>query len=386
MFTVAIGHSTDPFSDDAISEILKSVETELNGVTPQAGILFAGVDHDHQVLVDAIWKRYPGIHLVGCTTDGEVSSKQPVTQDSVVLALLASDVIEFISGLGSKISEDGERAGLSAVQEALAASKKQPKLCLAFPESLTTSAARVVEGLKKGLGGDVPIFGGSAGDQLRFQGTVQFYRDRVLQDSVPVLLMSGPLKYKWVRTLGWKPIGPKGKVTKAQGPVIQEIDGRSAIDFYKDHTGGFETWQAMIANIVAYPLVVSMNDTYFLRNVLRFDEANGNLVCFSDVPEGVIVQIGHCLRPTVLAGAKEVLERALAGFTNARLGLYVSCASRRMILGTQSGREPEGLNVEGAPPFMGFYSYGELCPGEIDGPTMYHNSTLVFLLLGEEEP
>ncbi len=383
MFTVALGHSIDPFSDDAISEVLEATDAELKGAVPQAAILFAGVDHNHQVLLDAIWARYPGIHLVGCTTDGEVSSRHSVTQDSVVLALLASDTIEFSSGVGKKVSENGEVAGRMAVESALAASKLPVKLCIAFPESLATSAGQVIHGLKDALGSEVPIFGGLAGDQLLFRKTAQFYQNKVLQDSVPVLLLNGPVKFQWQSALGWKPVGRDGKVTRARGAIIQEIDGRRAIDFYKEHTGGVETWQAMVANVVANPLMVLIDGTYHLRNVIRFDENSGALVCFADVPEGATVRIGHCLRPTLLAGAREMLERSLADFPHAKFGLYVSCASRRMLLGTQSNRESEGLNVPGAPPFLGFFSYGEFCPEVINGPTQFHNSTLVFLLLGE---
>ncbi|HLE55732.1 MAG TPA: FIST N-terminal domain-containing protein, partial [Rhodothermia bacterium] len=84
---VGVGHSEDVDSADAIQEVLDACAQQLDGVTPQAGILFSAFDHDHQALVNGVMDRYPDLELIGATTDGEVSSALGFAENSVALML-----------------------------------------------------------------------------------------------------------------------------------------------------------------------------------------------------------------------------------------------------------------------------------------------------------
>ncbi len=35
-------------------------------------------------------------------------------------------------------------------------------------------------------------------------------------------------------------------------------------------------------------------------------------------------------------------------------------------------------------PFIGFYSYGEICPSSIKGPSLLHNETMTIAVLSEK--
>ena len=52
----------------------RDATARLGGSTPQAGFLYAAIDHDFPVLLERVEARYPGLELIGCTTDGELSS------------------------------------------------------------------------------------------------------------------------------------------------------------------------------------------------------------------------------------------------------------------------------------------------------------------------
>ncbi len=210
MFFAVAGHSEDIDAQGALDELLRQCREDLDDRVPQAGILFCTIDLEHDELVQGIDDAWPGIALIGCTTDGEFSSRLGYRDDSTVLMLLGSDSIEMTAGLGRDVSKDIAAACAQAVAMANANITKSPALCIALPESLTTSAQQIVETLRRTLGAGVPVLGGTAGDAFKLTGTRQFCGREVCSDSVPVLLFSGPLIYSVAVASGWKPMGEPG--------------------------------------------------------------------------------------------------------------------------------------------------------------------------------
>ncbi len=232
MFVAVSGHSEDIDTLSAFAEVREQCDAALKGTPPQAGLLFAGIDFEHQELLDAINDAWPGIELIGCTTDGELSSCLGFREDSISLLLLASDTIDFASGLGRGLSEDAEAACTQAAEQARAKTELEPRLCILLPESLTisgqVSGQKTVEALRKALGEDVDLFGGRAADHRKYEITRQFFGREVVSDSVPILVLSGPLFYSFGVASGWKPIGDPGMITRSQGNIVYEIDGAPA--------------------------------------------------------------------------------------------------------------------------------------------------------------
>jgi hypothetical protein len=106
MFKVAVGHSNDPDSLEAINETIEQCQQSLDGEIPQAGILFAAIDFEHSLILQRINETFPNIELIGGTTDGEVSSVLEFQQDSITLMLFCSDEIEIRASIGRNVSED----------------------------------------------------------------------------------------------------------------------------------------------------------------------------------------------------------------------------------------------------------------------------------------
>ena len=174
MFFAVAAHSEEIDAQDVLNELLQQCREDLGDRAPQAGILFCSIDLEHEVLVEGIDHAWPGIALIGCTTDGEFSSRLGFRDDSAALVLLGSDSVEITAGLGRDVSKDIGAACAQAVAMASATVTKSPALCIALPESLTTSAQQIVESLRQALGAGVPVLGGTAGDAFKLTGTRQF--------------------------------------------------------------------------------------------------------------------------------------------------------------------------------------------------------------------
>ncbi len=382
MFKVAVGHSNDPDSLEAIDEILEQCQQTLDGVIPQAGILFAAIDFDHSLILQRINDTFPNIELIGGTTDGEVSSILEFQQDSLTLMLFCSDEIEIRASVGRNVSQSPVDIARQSIEEAKQHLTSPIKFCIVMMESLTTSAVSILQGLASVLG-DLPIFGGATADQWQYQRTYQFYKNEVLSDAVTTLLFAGNILFSCGTASGWRPIGKRSIATKVDKNVIYEIDHKPALDFYHYYLNIDEP-------DAVYPLAVfpPSEDTFFLRGAIAYDKAIGSLTMSGDIPVNSIVQITDTSLEDVITASRESFAEAKSYYTGQEpeAALFFSCAWRRQIMGTRANEEYQAIagSLKNLPSSCGFYTYGEVAPLRQNGQAFFHNTTFVTLLLGNQ--
>ena len=288
MFTAVVGHSEDLDSLAAAEDVLAQCKAGLDGRAPTAGLLFSAIDFDHQVLLDEINRQHPGIELIGCSTDGEISSTLGFREDSVTLIVFATDTVDIVAGVGRGLSTDVAGACRAAIDGATAKSRKSPRLCIVTPEGLTAEGHSVTATLQETVGMATPIVGALAGDQMMLKSTRQFFGTEVLQDSLPVLLLCGDLHFLYGVATGWHQVGDVGTITRASGAVVHEIDGAPAIDFYRKYLGPAATPS------VELPLAIlnSRDATDYLRASWgAVDATTGAVTFLGKVPQGARVRL-----------------------------------------------------------------------------------------------
>jgi hypothetical protein len=384
MFFTVVAQSDDIDAEGVLAEILAQCREKLDARIPKAGLLFSTIDIQHEQVLDGILEAWPGLELIGCTTAGEMSSALGYREDSVALILFGSDSIEFASGIGRDVSKDIQSACRTAIESAAAKSDLPTAICIALPESMTTSGQQIVESLRREVGSNVPVVGAMAGDGFRLTGTRQFFGREACSDSVPVLLLSGQLVYSVAVETGWEPVGEPGLVTRSEGTILHEIDGRPALEFYRRFLG--ETAKPMPENALA---VLDENGKIeCLRSTdPTFVADTGAIRCFAEIPEGKMVRITVADRVNILDGCRASIKKAFAGYPHGKkpeAALFFSCASRSDLLGT---RTKEEFGIIG--PVMGnevavcgFYGYGEIGPRDRSEASRYHNATFVSLIIG----
>ena len=386
MLNVVVGHSDDSASLEAIDEVLTQCLDELNGQCPQAGVLFAGIDFEHAEILQAIDRVFPQLELIGCTTDGEMSSMLGFQQDSLTLMLFVSDTLSIRVGCGNHADRDPIAAAQQAAQQAQQGLSDIPKLCIAIPASYTegrstTNGELILQGLGEALGKGVPILGGTAGDQFRFKTSYQFFKTQVLTDALPILVFSGDLKVSHGIGCGWRPIGHKSRVTKAEGTVLYEIDGKPAIEFYQRYLGDR-------LPTAENPLAVydGKSDRCYMRVPNLYDPETGGINFLGNIPEQAIVQVTDIYRDEVVAAAETALESARQAYPGDHPSavLLFSCCCRRWMLGTRAKEEYERVKqaLPESLPICGFYTYGEFSPLTQNGENYYHQETFVAVVIG----
>lgn len=384
MFFVAVAHSEEFDVPAVLEDIERQCAPQLAGRRPQAAILFAAIDIEHDALLDGLARLWPGLELIGCTTDGEVSSVHGFCEDSVSLILFGSDSVAIKAGLGRNAAADVEAACRQAVSGVELEASRPARFCIALPDSMTSSNQRIVTSLKRELGQGVPIFGGGAADQWRMKSTRQFFGTEVVSDSVPVLVFAGPMLWSFSVASGWKPVGEPGLVTRSSGPVVEEIDGRPSVEFFRRRLG------AGAVPTPECPLAVldEAGRVQYLRAAHGFaDEQAGSTAHVGDVPQGAMVQIAMTSRDAILEGCRSAVQGAFSAYPHGKApeaALVFSCAARKLLLGTRTSEEVAIVReILGSElPVCGFYGYGEIGPLASSTSADYHNETFVCLLIG----
>ena len=173
---------------------------------------------------------------------------------------------------------------------------------------------------------------------------------------------------------GCSPIGPHRRITACQRNVLIELDGRPALDVFKEDIG--EVLARDLSRVGGYifaglPVIGSDTGDYLVRNLIGVDLERKLLGVGDLLEQGQ--ELMFCRRDANTA--QEDLARMLVGL-KARLagppsgGVYVSCLGRGAnLFGDDS--EELGLIREhlGDFPLVGFYANGEISQDRLYGYT-----------------
>jgi small ligand-binding sensory domain FIST len=173
---------------------------------------------------------------------------------------------------------------------------------------------------------------------------------------------------------GCVPIGPTRRIDEARDNVVMVIDGRPALDVFREDIGP-ELAQNLrrVGGIIFAGLPVTGSDTgdYLVRNLMAIDPNQGWLVLGAEVSPGD--PILFCRRDP--ESAKQDLARMvkqLAGRLSGppKAGVYVSCVARGVSLFGEEGVEAEVIReVLGDFPLIGFFANGEISRDRLYGHT-----------------
>lgn len=381
MIQAVIGISDDIDIDVAAEEVLEQCRRQLGACQPQAGMLFSScMDADFPGILSRILHEFPGLLLVGCTSDGEISSATGFSEDSLALLLLSSDTLEFATAIATNLSENGQDSLRIAYQSACQTLHKKPACAFLFPDGLTTIGITMGAAIRHAFGDSFPVFGGSSGDHNLFSHCYQFHNDKVYSDAAPMLVIAGDVDITSAICGGPIPIGKHFSLGRHADNIIYEIDDKTAVAFFQDYLGEYNE------EFSEFPLAVYETGTtdYYLRNPLLFNEEDGSVAFIGTFPE-------HCtVRPT-LVSRNDVLKattQANRSVINYERGLQPElffifpCTWIRHILGSKANdifatlrQHPDTIN------FFGFCCYGEIAPLCVGKPNAFHNDTYLIVAI-----
>lgn len=377
MLKAAVGHSADIDLDVAVAGVVSQVKREFAVANPSAGILHIADNLDHAYVVSEVRKAFPGMKLVGCSSAGEASTVLGFREDSVLLVAFASPDVSFAVGIGRNPSQDAARAA----DEAYAQVKKElegqeARLCFMFSDAVTALPDVALRTLTELTGGEVAIIGGAAASYPLGDTTYLYFDDEILTDALVLLALGGPLQLSVSSETSWNPVGKPGRITKADGNRIYQIDGAPAPEFYYQRLGK----DAEV--FLGAPLgILEPDGGITVRAPISVDHDSRTIHVAGGVQEGDAVQVLYASVDEVRYGASAVMDRTMADFpeNNPALVFFCSCAARKMYLALDVSSEIEQIKgkIKADVPVAGFYSYGEIGSRSLSNPASFHNQAIV---------
>lgn len=175
-------------------------------------------------------------------------------------------------------------------------------------------------------------------------------------------------------TQGCSPIGPRHTITGHQQNVLISLDGRAALDVFREDVG--ETVARDLAQLggsifAGLPIPGSDTGDYLVRNLIGIDPVH-KLVAIGDVPK-TGAQIMFCRRNEEAAtqDMARMLDSIGSGlYGRPRGGVYYSCVGRGPNLFSEDSAEVRMIREAlGDFPLVGFFCNGEISHNRLYGYT-----------------
>ena len=330
----------------------------------------------------------PRSAVLGCSTAGEIHGSE-ISDDSLVVAAVRFGQTTLRTAQAAvQTPTDSYAAGC-----AIAGHLKQSTLrgVLVLSDGLNVNGSELVKGLNDTLGGGVVVTGGLAGDGTDFKRTWVIKDRRPTGGYVTAIGFYGDhVKLGHGSKGGWDKFGPERLVTKSKGNVLYELDGRPALQLYKEYLG--DRAAGLPATGLLFPLAIRTSTTdgkVLVRTILAVDERAQSMTFAGDMPEGVLAQLMRANFDRLVQGASEAATLAVntqddAAAPSPTLSIAISCVGRRLVLGERTEEEIEAtLDIlpKGSSQ-VGFYSYGEISP-YASGACDLHNQTMTLTTISE---
>ncbi len=349
-------------------------------------IMFGATNYmDMPDRVRQLTQAYKGAVICGCSTSGEIEGTQ--IHDGTLVAAVLRFSGTPLRPASAQVNESQESY---AAGESLAQQLQDPSLrgVLVFSDGLKVNGSELVRGLNAVLPESVIVTGGLAGDGDRFQ------RTWVIKDGEPqsgcvtaVGLYGQSVKIGHGSKGGWDVFGPERLVTRSDGNVVYELDGKPALQLYKEYLG--DRASGLPATGLHFPLALrsdQSNEKYLVRTILAIDEPTQSITFAGDIPQGHFVQLMRANFDRLVTGASEaaVMTKKEESVDGSMFAMAISCVGRRLVLGERTEEEIEAtLDIlPTGTQQIGFYSYGELSPYS-NGKCDLHNQTMTLTTISE---
>ncbi|KAA2216643.1 FIST signal transduction protein [Maribacter flavus] len=340
---------------------------------------------ENGTIYEEIRDLFPDGHLVFGSTSGEIMD-DTVMEESVVLTAIEFEKSSFlVKSKNLKTYQNDEIAlGNSLIKEF---PKEGLKHVFIISDGSSVNGSALITGLENGKEIGVSLSGGLCGDDDRFERTLASYNEPPKEGEIVGIGFYGEtLEVTSANYGGWTPFGPQRIITRSQGNLLFELDGKPALDLYVKYLG--KKAKDLPKSALLYPLSVktSENAEPIVRTILNIDEKENTMTLAGDVPQGSKVQLMMSSVDDIANGANEAGRLAMKDrLKSPELALLVSCIGRKLVMDQRTEEEIEEVkSVIGGDAYIGgFYSYGELAPFSQNNSCKLHNQTMTLTLFSE---
>jgi len=348
----------------------------------------------HPHLLKEIRQAFPNSVVAGCSTSGEIHGLTISDESISCIAIKFEKSKVRLASQKITSMPDSFNVGQKLASELLT---EDLRGIIVLSDGLNTNGSALVDGFNSVIDSkQTSLFGGLAADGPHFKSTWVIHQDEMQpQTVIAVGLYGADLRFETASKGGWDIFGPERTITKSIGNELFELDGKPALDLYKEYLG--EKSKDLPASGLLFPIQIRDKNTpeeRVVRTILAVNEESKSLLFAGDVPENSQAQLMKANFERLIDGSaftaeqlQKSMERNLTGDRpdESVVRLAISCVGRRLVLGQRSEEEIETLNEtrHKAINVIGFYSYGELSSVSTGEPCRLHNQSMTLAQIYE---
>ena len=363
------------------------------GRPPELVFAYLTMNHDHAAYLRGLRESLgAGVRVVGCSAQGIVGRGFVREQGYAAGVLgLGGDNLKTATAMIEDIAADATRKGEQLGEALLAGLDVPPKavvlhydaLCGVDPECLIQGLYNVVQ---------CAIIGGAAAHSFNYfslRETYQYYGEQVIARSAVAVALGGNVDVEVAECRGCSPVGVEFEVTRAEGNVLYELDGRKASDVWEEICGSIsDKTNQSSALAIGVPIGAGATSRdYQVRAAYFIDSDSGGVTLGPAIATGTRIMLHHRTVEDVVEGARQMGKELLTrvGNRSVRALLGFECGARTQPFLGAEGTLRENVELQAlfgdAPAWLGMMPWGEVFPA--GGPPAFHNYSYPLLAIVE---
>jgi hypothetical protein len=322
---------------------------------------FASSSYPRAALAAELAAAFPGTTVVGCTTAGELTPLG-YRRGTLTGISLAAPEFQAVARRINNLEEFSVADGVELVQDALTGlSRQMPDMrtdqvfAMLLIDGLSACEERVVSGLHQALG-EIPLFGGSAGDDLDFRETGVLHDGAFHSNAAVLLLVATHNPFEVFKTEHFVASGEKMVVTEADPTrrIVTEINAEpAALEYARVHGVQMDALTPMM--FAAHPVVVKVGGVPYVRSIQKVNP-DGSLTFYCAIDEGIVLTAATGV--DITENLREAFRRVQTRIGPAQLVIGCDCILRNLEL-AQNDILDDMSCLLADQRVIGFNTYGE---------------------------
>ncbi len=341
-------------------------------------LFFVSSLYDLKSISDEL-KKHLDCPLFGCTTSGEITPEgyqqhsitgfsaggEDITAHPFLLESLHDAEISDTTDLFTELKE--------SVQEIRDAKPDRNFFGMLLIDGLSVMEEQVIAILGDSVG-EMPIVGGSAGDDIKFEKTHIYANGEFYSDAALFIVFETVLPFVPIKTQHFSASDNRLVITKAlpEKRIVYEINGRPAAHEYA-RIIGLDVKDINPQIFSTYPVMLRLGGKHYVRSIQKVND-DGSLSFFCAIDEGLVLRVAS--GENLVENLNEAFDAVRQEIPNITLTIAFDCILRLLEV-KQKELESQVNVIFKQNRVMGFNTYGE------QFNSVHVNQTFTGIVIGE---
>ena len=342
---------------------------------PACIVFFCCPSYPLEILVDEFTRLFGDVNIIGCTSAGEITPLG-YSEHSISAFALGNHLFSVETRLIEDLATFSAQNADTLVDETLEALRKKAvsnlpieQHCFAFSllGGLSVQEELVTNALNMSLN-DIPLIGGSAGDDKHFVDTRVFYNGRCYSDAAVLMVVNTICDFEVFSHHHLQADNEKLVVTQVSPDlrVVHELNAEpAALEYCR--INGLKLEDLNSRTFAMHPLAVQVGDQLYIRSIQKVND-DLSLTFFCAIDAGVVLT--KMTSSGLLQHTPTIFSRLTDAVGEIQLLIGFDCIHRRIEVSERDIADEMSV-MYSKHNVIGFNTYGE----QINGLHLNHTFT-----------